>query len=345
MSAGLAPEQWDLLEDVPEPSETQALHGHGEAAASLLAAHRAGRLPHGLILGGPRGIGKATLAFHLARHLLAFPRCEEAPDTFAPIDPASALFRQVASGAHPSVLHLTRPFNERTKTFKTVLTVDEVRRVGHFLARTAHDGGYRVVIVDPADDMNVGAANALLKSLEEPPPRTVFMLVAHAPARLLPTLRSRSRLVRLAALDESALTRALAPLGAGQPEQALLHAAGGSVRQALLLMRHGGIEIAQSFLALMEKPAFDPLAALKLADSVTGKGRDAAFTLLREESLNLLTERAAQAAQARELVRADRMARAFGTIQEELQTASAFNLDRKQQTMALLREVYTALAA
>ena len=77
----------------------------------------------------------------------------------------SSLFRQIAIGAHPSVLHLTRPVNDKTKGFKTVVTVDEIRRVNRFLSMTSHDGGYRVVIVDPADDMNTNAANALA---EEP---------------------------------------------------------------------------------------------------------------------------------------------------------------------------------
>ena len=168
------PEQHDSLDGVPEPSETVRVFGHDAQEAQLTAAHRAGKLPHALVFAGPRGIGKASLAFQLAHYLLSYPSPESAPETFAPRDPASPLYRQVASGAHPSLLHLTRPFNEKTKAFKTVLTVDEMRRVGRFLSLTAHDGGYRVVIVDPADDMNINAANALLKNLEEPPSRTRF---------------------------------------------------------------------------------------------------------------------------------------------------------------------------
>src|SRR5690606_28014279 len=135
--------------------------------------------------------------FHLAQHLLANPVAEAAPALFSPRNPASPLFRQIAQGSHPGVLHLTRPMNDKTKAFKSVVTVDEVRKVNRFLSMTSHDGGYRVVIVDPADDMNVNAANALLKTLEEPPPRTLFVLISHSLGSLLPTIRSRCQIIKL----------------------------------------------------------------------------------------------------------------------------------------------------
>ncbi|RUW17149.1 DNA polymerase III subunit delta', partial [Mesorhizobium sp. M1E.F.Ca.ET.041.01.1.1] len=205
----IAPEQHDTLDGVPEPSETPRLIGHAQAAGMLAAAYRAGKLPHALILTGPLGIGKATLAFHLAHHVLKYPDFTAAPGTLAVPDPASSLFRLIATGAHPSVLHLTRPANDKTKSFKTVLTVDEIRKVSRFLSMTSHDGSYRVVIVDPADDMNTNAANALLKNLEEPPARTLFILIVHAPGSLLPTIRSRCQMVRLTPLAADELMAVL----------------------------------------------------------------------------------------------------------------------------------------
>ncbi|TIP07128.1 MAG: DNA polymerase III subunit delta', partial [Mesorhizobium sp.] len=115
----IAPEQHDTLDGVPEPSETSRLIGHAQTAGMLATAYRAGKLPHALILAGPHGIGKATLAFHLAHHLLRHPDFAAAPEALAVPDPASSLFRQIATGAHPSVLHLTRPANDKTKSFKT----------------------------------------------------------------------------------------------------------------------------------------------------------------------------------------------------------------------------------
>ena len=161
------------------------------------------------------------------------------------------MFRQIAIGAHPSVLHLTRPANEKTKGFKTVVTVDEIRRVNRFLSMTSHDGGYRVVIVDPADDMNINAANALLKNLEEPPSRTVFILISHSPGGLLPTIRSRCQTVRFSPLGNDDLVAALSTFDVQPPadeaaRQALAERAGGSVRMAILLTQYGGLEIAEA---------------------------------------------------------------------------------------------------
>jgi DNA polymerase-3 subunit delta' len=221
----IAPEQHDTLEGVPEPSENPHLHGHKAASNMLTAAYRSGKLPHALLFAGPQGVGKATLAFHLAKHLLRHPLHGDAPAELAAPDKASPLFRQVAMGAHPSVLHLTRPFNEKTKTFKTVVTVDEIRRVSRFLSMTSHDGSYRVVIVDPADDMNVNAANALLKNLEEPPARTIFVLIAHALGSLLPTIRSRCQIVRLGPLEPGELMAALEDVGQEPPQDARARAA------------------------------------------------------------------------------------------------------------------------
>ena len=130
----IAPEQHDTLDGVAEPSENPHLFGHREAASMLASAYRAGKLPHALLLAGPLGVGKATLAFHLANHLLKFSRHEGAPAELATPEPESPLFRQIAIGAHPSVLHLTRPWDEKTKKFKTVVSVDEIRRVSRFLS-------------------------------------------------------------------------------------------------------------------------------------------------------------------------------------------------------------------
>jgi DNA polymerase-3 subunit delta' len=148
----IAPEQHDTLDRIPEPSENAFLRGHGQAADALAAAYRSGKLPHALLFSGPRGIGKATLAFRFAYHVLTQPDYAAASLGLVEPDPRSPHFRQMAAGSHPSVLHLTRPANDRSGGgFKSAITVDEVRRVSRFTSHTAHDGGYRFVIVDPAD--------------------------------------------------------------------------------------------------------------------------------------------------------------------------------------------------
>jgi DNA polymerase-3 subunit delta' len=344
----LAPVQHDTLDGVPEPGEHALLLGHHEVRAMLAGAHKAGRLHHGLLLCGASGIGKATLAYRLALHLLNHPRGASAPDTIGEPDPASPTFRAVAQGAHPSVLHLTRPENDRTKGFKTVITVEEVRRVGRFLSMTAHDGGWRVVIVDPVDDLNTAAANALLKSLEEPPPRTLFALVAHQPGRLLPTIRSRCQRLDLAPLPDHKIVDVFAGLGLGMPEDAaqraeLLRRAEGSVRAAIMLTEYGGLEIAAAVDALLAGSRFDVTAASRVADAVTGREKEQQFGLFSTHVEALLSGRATQLGAIGDAGAAARLADSWAEFGRAAAEADTFNLDRRQLVMSALRRAHQAL--
>jgi DNA polymerase-3 subunit delta' len=328
----LAPEQYDTIPEIAEPAENPLLIGHDEAAAHVAAAHRAGRLHHALLLAGPAGIGKATFAFHLAEHLLRYPAGAAAPENLAPRDPSSALFRQIAQGAHPSVLHLTRPLNEKTKAFKSAVTVDEIRRIGRFLSMTSHDGSWRVVIVDPADDMNANAANALLKNLEEPPPRTQFVLVAHSPGGLLPTIRSRCHLVRLKPLEPAALLAVLEGLQADLPETAagraaLAERAGGSVREALLLTRYGGLDIAE---------------ARRVAEAVGGRDAAVQFSIFNQSALDSVAGWARQTSETGDLAAASRLAELWREMERLIAETETYNLDKRQHAMGLLRRMWQA---
>jgi DNA polymerase-3 subunit delta' len=340
----IAPEQHDTLDGVAEPSENPHLFGHREAASMLASAYRAGKLPHALLLAGPLGVGKATLAFHLANHLLTFPRHESAPAVLATPDPGSPLFRQIAIGAHPSVLHLTRPENDKTKGFKTVVTVDEIRRVSRFLSLTSHDGGYRVVIVDPADDMNTNAANALLKSLEEPPSRTVFVLISHAPGGLLPTIRSRCQMVRLLPLEKADLISALSqfdiPPPADEPaREALAQRSGGSVRMAILLTQYGGLEIAEATDAMARSTTMDIAGAHRLADAVAGRDRAIQFDIFNRHVLDLFAEAASRAALEGDMRRAGGYSRSWEESRVAIEETGTYNLDRKQHALNMIQRL------
>lgn len=344
----IAPEQHDTLDGVPEPAENPALFGHAQAASMLAGAYRAGKLPHALMLAGPGGIGKATLAFHLAHHLLKYPDRDTAPEALATPEPESPLFRQVASGAHPSVLHLTRPYDDKGKRFRSVLAVDEIRKVGQFLSLTAHDGGYRVVIVDAADDMNTNAANALLKNLEEPPRRTLFVLVVHAPGRLLPTIRSRCQTMRLTPLTPQDLLRALEKAGAGLPEEpaarmALAGRAGGSARAAILLTQYGGLEIAEALDRLAEADKPEIADRHRLAEAVAGRGQAIPFALFNQRALDLLADRASEAAGNGNLARASRLSDAWQEALESVSETETYNLDKKQHALAMIERLNSAL--
>ncbi|UCI05754.1 DNA polymerase III subunit delta' [Mesorhizobium sp. B1-1-8] len=344
----IAPEQHDTLDGVPEPSETPRLVGHAQAAGMLATAYRSGKLPHALIFAGPLGIGKATLAFHLAHHLLKNPDSRTAPDTLAVPDPASPLFRQIATGAHPSVLHLTRPANDKTKSFKTVLTVDEIRRVSRFLSMTSHDGSYRVVIVDPADDMNINAANALLKNLEEPPARTLFVLIVHAPGSLLPTIRSRCQMVRLTPLGPDELMAVLEGIEPPPPEDpaaraALAGRAGGSARNAILLTQYGGLEIAAALDALVAAKKPEVAGAHRLAEAVASRDQSIQFDIFNRRALDLLSSAASEAALAGDLARAKALSEAWHEAMNTISEAETYNLDKKQHALTMIDRLNSAM--
>lgn len=343
----LAPEQFDTIDGIAEPAENPLLLGHEEAGAQVASAYHAGRLHHALLLSGPAGIGKASFAFHLAEHLLTYPDPVTAPLTLAPRDPSSPLFRQIAQGAHPGVLHLTRPLNDKTKTFKAAVTVDEIRRIGRFLSMTSHDGSWRVVIVDPADDMNVNAANALLKNLEEPPARTLFVLIAHSPGALLPTIRSRCHVMRLAPLEPQTLLTVLEHLNADLPEteagrMTLAARADGSVREALMLTRYGGLDISEAMEQVVRARDFPVEAAWKIAESVSGRDGAVQFALFCQLALDTVADAARRAAIDGELVQAATLSELWREVERMSSETQIYNLDKRQHVMGLLRRMWQA---
>ena len=345
MSEQLSQAQHDSLDGVLAPAETPGLIGHEAQAARVLRAIEAGKLPHGLILSGPKGIGKATFAFHLARRLAAGPAA--AGRDFASADVASPLFRQVASGAHPQVLHLTRPATERGAGFKTVLAVDEIRKIGEFLSMTSGDGGYRIVIIDPADDLRAAAANAVLKNLEEPPRKTVFLLISHSAGRLLPTIRSRCQLLRFEPLSDAQVAAAMQATGveAGGEEERLQLAAqaGGSVRKAILLSQFGGLDIVAALDDAVRNPGDIPLQH-KLADAVSGRDREAQFAIFNDRALEALADAASRAAGEGDIHRANSIADAWQEARIAIPETETYNLDQRQHALTMIGRLNRMLA-
>lgn len=339
----LAPVQYDTLDDVLEPSENPGLVGHLEAQRMLLNARASNRMPHAIMLAGPRGIGKATFAFHLARHLLSGATGDSG--FFVRSEPTSQLFRQVASEAHPAVLHLTRPPDAKGTGFKTVISVDEIRRIGQFLSLTAPDGAYRVVIVDPADDMRAAAANALLKNLEEPPPRTIFILICHAFGRLLPTIRSRCQVMRMEALNDQEMADALKGAGgipANTDRSALIQRAEGSVRQAIVLHQNGGMEIISTLNEVLENPA-DIKTQQRLAEAISGRDKSSHFAIFNDHALSLLAGAATQATQSGHVMQAKKLADAWQEARTAISETEIYNLDQKQHALTMIGRLNRAL--
>ncbi len=266
----------DQLEGVPHPRHTLRLFGHEAAEAEILAAFASGRMPHGWLLAGPRGVGKATLAWRFARAALAFPPGGESPRSLdLPAD--HPVVRRVAALSEPSLALIRRGIDERSGRPRTQITIDEVRRLREFFALSAPDGGRRVVIIDAADEMTTAAANALLKLLEEPPEGALLLLVAHRPQALLPTIRSRCRLLRLGPLGAAALSQAVAQALATPPEnpEALAALAAGSVGEAVRLVVDDGLGLYARLVQLVaELPTLDRRAVHELATVLTERAAD-----------------------------------------------------------------------
>ena len=269
------------MDDIPEPDKTgdaphprRAVHLFGQSAVEqqFIDAMKAGSVHHAWLVTGPRGIGKATLAWRMARGLIALSPNDPVPDDLS-IHPDSPVFRRMAALGEPRLFLCRRPWNEKTKRLSAQITVDEVRRLKSFFTMSATDGGWRVAIIDAADDMNSSAANALLKVLEEPPDNVCIILVAHQPGRLLPTIRSRCRSVSLSPLDPDNLGLALDSIGLDVPPDmtALHQLAEGSVGQAVDLLSGDGDEIYGQIIKTMAScPNMDRGLVLDLADACVG---------------------------------------------------------------------------
>ncbi len=268
------------------------LFGHAAAEQAFLDAWTSGRLAHAWLICGPRGIGKAGLAYRIARFVLAggsppatgglFGDMPQTPPSLA-IDPGHPVFRRVASGGHADFKVVERGWTDDKKTkLKTEITVDDVRDVGAFLSLTPAEGGWRVVIVDAADEMNRSSANAILKVLEEPPRRALMLLVSHSPGRLLPTIRSRCRRLALRPLAQPMvvdLLHRLRPELGEADAQAIAGLAEGSIGKALGLEAEGGLELYREMVRLLSGlPRLDVAALHAFGDKVA-RGEEAFRTV------------------------------------------------------------------
>ncbi len=291
-------------ERFPPPRKNPLLFGHEAAEETLRGAFESGRFHHAWLLGGEEGVGKATLAFRFARFVLAQGSesrrsTKECGDLFAGaapgaaeegagkglwIEPKTPLFQRVASGGHADLLTVERGIvspnhgrgdDPRNKKARTVITVNKAHEIGAFLHLTPAEGGFRVVIVDSADEMNLTAANAILKPLEEPPQNALLLLVSHAPGRLLPTIRSRCRLLRLFPLERKAFDLALSELASdltAEESAEFFRLSRGSPGKALRLMAQGGLDLQRELMALLASlPETDVVALHALADRAAGR--------------------------------------------------------------------------
>ena len=352
----------DRLFDFPHPREQSELVGHENAERTLLTSYQSGKIHHGWILAGPRGIGKATLAYRMARFVLRHtspgaPEVRQAESLN--VSPEDPVFKRVASGGHSDVFVARRPYDPKSKRLRTEITVDTVRKATQFYTRTAGEGGWRVCIVDAADDMNANAANAVLKVLEEPPDRALFILISHAPRRLLPTIRSRCinlSLNPLAHGDLETVVRRHAGHDDLPPMDDLHSLSRGSPGRALALIRGKGWANFKDFKTLLKDlPQLDHKACATFAERLGARGAEAEFGLFFELLTDWLASSVrdaaisgvhgtpgAQTSPGLHLFagsRLDAWSDAWQKIQHSIGRTNALNLDRKQTVLQAIHTV------
>jgi DNA polymerase-3 subunit delta' len=316
------------------PREAVRLIGHGAAERTIQAALGGQRLHHAWLITGPEGVGKATLAFRFARALLAGSPTLDLPATHP-------VFRRVAAGTHADLLTIQREWDDKKKRLKKNIAAESVREIPPFLHLTAAEGGWRVVIVDGAEDMSIASANAILKVLEEPPPRTVLMLISAAPGRLLPTIRSRCRPLALTALNEADMRVALAailPDLAAADRDGLARLADGAPGRALALAERGGLPIAAMVTEIIGAlPDFKLLRGYEMADSLRDEvAFDLFFVLLRQAIADAVTANCRGSGHGLAGRRAVEWCAIWFRIGEIHADADRHNLDKRQAVMTAL---------
>ncbi|MFN3514431.1 MAG: DNA polymerase III subunit delta' [Phenylobacterium sp.] len=332
-----------MSEAPAHPREVFTLEGHEAAEAAFEAARRRGRLHHAWLLTGPEGVGKATFAYRAARRLLG-----ASPDeTFGVLgaSPDHPVSRQVAARSHPDLMVLEK-VGEDGKPRK-VIPVDDARKLSEFFSKSPAAAPHRVAIVDAADDLNVNAANAVLKTLEEPPPRGVLFLISHSPGRLLSTIRSRCRRLAFGPLEEGAVVRFVQERTGANAEDAirLSRMAGGAPGRAVALAAAGAVAVDDAAREILQGlPDLDGGAALALADRFRGGEGAAQFELLLHrlaERVHALSVQHAQAGSGG----LDRWAAAWETLQRLPREVEALNLDRADAFFTALSELRAAARA
>jgi DNA polymerase-3 subunit delta' len=325
-------QQDDDGDSTSHPREATTLFGHSAAEGALLAAYSSGRVPHGILIAGPKGIGKATLAYRFARFVLSHPdpTARDVQDaTSLQVDPTNPIARRIAAQSQPDLLVIERTLNERG-TLRNQIAVDDVRRTVPFFGSTAGEGGWRIVIIDAVDDLNRSGANALLKVLEEPPRRGLLLLVAHSTARVLPTLRSRCRIISLRPLAQADVAAALTAVARSQgddEEVAAAAAAGGSVNRALGLLEEDALTLRQQALDVLARlPALEPAELHALGDAIAGTDPQPLAAFL--DTVNTWLSQRLDGGRG-DLARLNRLAEASERINAAARDAEMYNLERK----------------
>ena len=341
------PMESDRMGEHPHPRETLWYAGKPEIEQLFINAWSAGKLHHAWLITGPEGIGKATLAYRMARFLLANPEPGGIVPTTLDVPASNPVTGKLARLSHPDVSVIRRTLNKEGKAFKTEIAVEDIRSGLDLFRVTAGAGGWRVVIVDAMDDLNAAGANALLKMLEEPPKQAIFLLISHQPGRLLPTIRSRCRVLKVQPLSEAKVAETLQRIAGVDADTACSAAqtADGSVRAALQGLDPALDGFRRDAARLLADPArAEPKAVQQLIAKVTGKAGEGAFEALvgmiehaLRKGLHAAAHEPVPVAPSELAARAE----LWEKLRQSAREVEAYNLDRRP----FLLSVFSDLAA
>jgi DNA polymerase-3 subunit delta' len=336
----------DQLAGFPHPRQACALAGHHEAMSAILDGLRAGRLHHAWLIGGPEGIGKATFAYHVAKMLLGLkPGTDGAPSSII-VDPDSQSARLVAAQAHPDLVVLRRQPATDKKNATTQIPVETVRRALDVFASTTSAGGWRVCIVDSVEDLNSAGANALLKVLEEPLPRSIFLMVAHQPGKVMPTIRSRCRKLTLNPLSAAEMAEALGRLDLPESQDEIAQAIGfadGSVRRALVRLDPETLSLITGTRSILSDLPTVPLkAAQAMAEQLAGRSGEADFFIFLETVEDWVNAQV-HALAGHGAHRLAPLAQVWEKISAAVRETDALNLDRRPVVLSIFHDLADAV--
>ena len=326
------------------------LTGHDEAIRQVTEAFKAGRMHHAWLIAGIEGIGKATLAYHIAHHVLS-----GGQNPIGKIDARHPAAKLIMAGAHPDLLVVRRTENDKGDVRDGIIAED-ARKIAPFLHMTSAHDGWRIVIIDEAHTLNRTSQNTILKILEEPPPRALILMTATSAGAMLPTIRSRCRVLPLAPLDDGAMhavLERLAPEIEGDELQRLIELTGGSAGFALTIARSESLPLYGELLEMLgAMPALDVPRLHKLADRVGRKAEAESFGVLT----TLLTDCLRRAARARAMGQGsgetplprdlplDRTLRLWDETRATFALAENANLDRKLAFIKAMSDIRRAVA-
>ena len=332
-----------MSEPLPHPRDVFDFFGHDDAELAFEDARTRGRLHHAWLLTGPEGVGKATFAFRAARRLLGAPKAAD----FGVLgtDPAHSVSRQVMARAHPDLLVLERVGADGKP--RRIIPVDEARKLSEFFSKSPASAPHRVAIIDAADDLNMNAANAVLKTLEEPPPQGVLLLVSHSPGGLLPTIRSRCRRLGFSPMAEAETADFVEDRAGVSQEDAirLARMSGSAPGRAWRLAQAGAVALDDAAKTLIaDLPEVDEAMALALADRFRGAEGAAVFNLLFDRLADRVHSKVLAWAQDR-VAGLDPWVRAWDTLRRLPAEVESVNLDRADAFFTALNDLRTAARA